>query len=52
VCCLRPLPSCEPPQAFQEWSPVIDGVELTDYPRKLMAEGEEERGGGGGTRGR
>jgi carboxylesterase type B len=26
--------------AFQEWSPVIDGVELTDDPRKLMAAGK------------
>ncbi len=27
---------------FIEWSPVIDGVELTDDPRKLMASGARE----------
>ena len=32
-------------EAFQEWSPVIDGVELTDDPRKLMAAGASESGG-------
>lgn len=32
--------------AFQEWSPTIDGVELTADPRLLMAAGERGMGQG------